>query len=131
PSDLLSAGGYRTQRYPLALVQTRERSAPDDVTRTDEEPGMARAVELPTQRQYRLTGNARLSARASATVVDALLGRGGPDAVAVSASSTLPGGLRAAPSNAVDGDRSTWWTSEFRIEDGEHLRIITPQAVPV
>jgi arabinofuranan 3-O-arabinosyltransferase len=128
PSDLLAAGGFRTLSYPLALVQTRLRSIATEVTRTDEEFSMARAVDLPTTRSYGLSGTARLSARAPSPVLDALLGRGGT-AVGepqVTATSTLPGGLRHLPSNVLDGDLGTWWTTTFAAPPGQGLRVESP-----
>ena len=63
--------------YPLALVQTRVRSIATEVTRTDEEFAIARVVDLPTARAYRLDGTAQLAARAPTPVLDRLLGRDG------------------------------------------------------
>lgn len=56
PSDLLDAAGFRSSRYPLALVQTRLRTG--DAT-ADEESSIRRIVDLPAARGYRLTGAAR------------------------------------------------------------------------
>lgn len=106
PDDLLDAGGFRTQRYPLALVQTRLRStAPGE---PDEEPTLARIVDLPTARAYRLTGVARLSDQAGARLVDGLTGRSGD--VAVTASSVGGGRLDRLPSNVLDDDPTTLWS---------------------
>ena len=131
PSDLLDAGGFRTLRYPLAIVQTRQRSVPTEVTRTDEEFSMTRALELPVTRDFGVRGTARLSARAPSTVLDALLGRGGLDTgtPVVTASATLPGGLADLPSNVLDGDPDTRWTGAFDAAQGSALRVDTP--VPV
>jgi arabinofuranan 3-O-arabinosyltransferase len=129
PSDLLDAGGFRTLSYPLALVQTRMRSIATEVTRTDEEFSMARAVDLPATRTYALDGSARLSARAPSTVLDALLGRGGIAAgqPQVTATTTLPGGLGHLPSNVLDGDPTTWWTTTFAAPPGQGVRIESPE----
>lgn len=61
PDDLLRAGGFRTSRYPLALVQTRERDPSPGTLRRDEESSLARLVDLPTARSYRLSGTVHLS----------------------------------------------------------------------
>lgn len=61
PTDLLEAAGFRSTRYPLALVQTRLRTGDDAV---DEERTLQRIVELPTTRTYRLSGVARPAAGA-------------------------------------------------------------------
>lgn len=131
PADLLEAGGFRTLRYPLAIVQTRQRTTATDATRADEEPSMVRALELPTARAYGLRGTARLSSRAPAPVLDALLGRGGLPAgqPSVTASTTLPGGLAHLPSNALDGDPLTRWTGALDAALGSMLRIEAPEPV--
>lgn len=128
PQDLLDAGGYRTIRYPLALVQTRQRSIATDVTREDEERAMTRAVDLPAARDYALAGTARLSPRASSAVLDQMLGRLGVRGgqASISASSFLPGSVAALPSMAFDGDPATRWTSAFATPDEEFLRVDTP-----
>lgn len=133
PSDLFEAGGFRTLRYPLAVVQTRQRSVDTDVTRADEEFSMARILVLPTARAYDVSGTVRLSTEADAGVLDALLGRPGPAGgqPSASASSFLEGGLRHLPSNALDGDRGTWWTPGFRDPRGQSIVIRSPAPVPV
>lgn len=131
PSDLLDVGGYRTIRYPLALVQTRQRSVTTDVTRMDEEFAMARIADLPTERSYGVSGTARLASRAPIGVLDSLLGRGGLEAgqPTADASSVLSGGLAHLPSNVLDGDRATWWTSSFERPTTEWLSVRTPAPI--
>ena len=126
PDDLLDAGGFRTLSYPLALVQTRLRSIPTEVTRTDEEFAMARALELPTTRRFALGGTARLSARAPSPVLDALLGRAGDGVPVATATTTLPGGLAHRASNVLDGDPATTWTSTYVPPPEQALRIEAP-----
>lgn len=123
PDDLLEAGGFRTLSYPLALVQTRLRSIATEVTRTDEEFAMARAVDLPTTRRYALRGTARLSARAPAPVLDALLGRAGEGVPIATGTTTLPGGLAHRASNVLDGDPATVWTTTYAPPPDQALRI--------
>lgn len=127
PQDLLDAGGFRTLRYPLALLQTRERVVSTEETRSDPERSLARVVDLPTARDYRLTGTARLSAEAAPLVIDRLTGRDSTDAIpVVTATSTLPGGLAHLPSNVLDSDPSTRWTSAFGAPGTEALTIRLP-----
>jgi len=57
PTDLLAAAGFRSSRYPLALVQTRLRATVPGAG--DEEPTLQRIVDLPTTRTFELTGSAR------------------------------------------------------------------------
>lgn len=74
PSDVLDSGGFRTLRYPMAVVQTRQRSA-TEASGQPEETAIARALQVPTQRDYRVGGRARVSSMASDatrnTVLDA------------------------------------------------------------
>jgi hypothetical protein len=72
PSDLLTSGGFRTLRYPLAIVQTRARATPIS-NDTSEEDTMARIVRLPTERSYDVWGTARLSDAAAADVREAVV----------------------------------------------------------
>lgn len=58
PSDLLDAAGFRSTRYPLALVMTRVRAGAGGTDRADEEVHIARAVTLPTERVFALSGTA-------------------------------------------------------------------------
>lgn len=109
PEDLLDAGGFRTLRFPLALVQTRQRTAAVGPEHADEELDLARVVDLPTARSYRLTGSARLSTTASPVLLDTITGRTGD--VAVTTSSSIAGGIAHAPSNVLDTDPDTRWTS--------------------
>lgn len=123
PQDLLDAGGFRTLRYPLALIHTRQRTVSTDVTRSDPERSLARVVDLPTARSYRLTGTVRLSAEADPTVLDLLTGRDASNGPAITARSTLPGGLGHLPSNVLDADPATRWTSAFGSPADERLTV--------
>jgi hypothetical protein len=70
-----------------------------------------------------LRGTARLSARASSTVVDAVLGRAGQGTPVVTATTTLPGGLAHQPANVLDGDPATMWTTTFAPPPDQALRV--------
>lgn len=131
PSDLLDAAGFRSSRYPLALVQTRVRLAATDAERLDEEAAIDRVVTLPTARPFTLDGTARLSPDAPALVLDRLLGREGLDAgqPAVLANGYLPGGFAHLPSNVADGDDETVWTTPFGIPERSRLQILAPEPV--
>ncbi len=127
PQDLLDAGGFRTLRYPLALVQTRERSASTDVSHDDEERSLARVVGLPTARSYRLTGTARLAAGAPTSILDDITGRATSGrALIVTATSTIDGGLDHLPSHALDDDPSTRWTSAFDRGQDQAITVESP-----
>jgi hypothetical protein len=128
PTDLLDAAGFRSSRYPLALVQTRLRTGDDTV---DEEQSIQRIAELPTARAYRVTGTARATGgvtpdgtcRADLVDVDdrpvtvRLLAEDGGSRFRIEgcddAGVVLPGGERrfsAAPSAAtgIDIDQLVW-----------------------
>ena len=128
PQDLLDAAGFRSTRYPLSLVQTRVRLAAADAERRDEERSIVRALELPATRRYEVRGTARLSTDAPVGVLDALLGRPGLDGgePSVTADGFLPGGFRHLPSNVLDGDPSTVWTTRFAIPEQAALQIRSP-----
>lgn len=129
PQDLLDAGGFRTLRFPLALVQTRERTADPGLTETDEELALARIVDLPTARSYRLTGTARLSTTAPAVLLDSITGRTGD--VSVTASSAIAGGIAHTPSNVLDRDDSTRWTSAVGQTTPHRLTLTSTTPRPV
>lgn len=61
PTDLLDAAGFRSTRYPLALVQTRLRA---ETGAEDPERSIMRIVDLPATRTYRLSGRARTATAA-------------------------------------------------------------------
>ncbi|WP_436795904.1 alpha-(1-_3)-arabinofuranosyltransferase domain-containing protein [Actinospongicola halichondriae] len=132
PQDLLDAGGFRTLRYPLALVQTRERSAATDLSRGDEETALSRVVDLPTARTYRLTGTARLSPMAPPVLLDDITGRTPTDTMPlVTATSTIAGGLDHLPSNVLDDDADTRWTSAFDVDSPHRITVTAPASRPV
>ncbi|HYI62631.1 MAG TPA: alpha-(1-_3)-arabinofuranosyltransferase family protein [Acidimicrobiales bacterium] len=121
PLDLLTALGDDALDHPLALVLTRLRSRSSAPLRTDEEPGMVRDLELPGARAFALAGTARLSAAATDSLIDLLLGRptvaeGG---VEPASSRRLPGDVSAQAAAAVDGDPGTHWSPGFLGQDGE------------
>ncbi len=131
PSDLLGAAGFRSTRYPLSVLQTRVRLAATDAQRPDEESTITRVLSLPTARTFSLDGTVRLSTEAPTELLDRILGRPGlaDGKPVVTADHTLPGGFRHLPSNALDGDPSTVWTSRFGLPDAPWLRVVSPDPV--
>src|SRR5687768_10029714 len=83
----------------------RHRADPAEPVRSDPEPAMARAFDLPADVELELRGTARLSPRARDDVLATLLGDDDPAA----SGESLPGDLRSTASAAVDGDPSTAW----------------------
>jgi arabinofuranan 3-O-arabinosyltransferase len=111
PTDLLGAAGADSVESPLAISLTRQRQDPTDVTRIDEERALRRLFTLPSGRQFALGGEARLSARAEALVLDELLGRPHDGSETWVRSSTRLTGSRHTASAAFDGDEATAWTT--------------------
>ncbi|WP_436795905.1 alpha-(1-_3)-arabinofuranosyltransferase domain-containing protein [Actinospongicola halichondriae] len=109
PHGVLDALGSRVASAPLAIVVTRHRSDPAEPVRSDPEPTMVRAFDLPDTVTFGLEGTARLSARAGDALVDRLLGDPDP----ATSSEFLPGDLRSRASAAVDGDPETAWQTPF------------------
>jgi hypothetical protein len=105
PTAVLDALGARAAEAPLSLVLSRHRSDPAEPVRSDPEPALARAFDLPAPLEVELRGTARLSARADDAVLASLLGDPDPPRT----SESLPGDLRSTASAAIDGDASTAW----------------------
>lgn len=111
PTDLLDAAGPASLDHPLAVLLTRIRQDPLDPTRSDEERELHRKFSLPTGRSFTLTGEARLSGRTDAEVIDSLVGRPHDgSATWVRSVSDLTGTVGTA-SSAFDGDPATAWTT--------------------
>ena len=110
PTDLLDAAGQSSLGHPLTLVLERHRVDPAESVRDDEELSIARTWTQPTARTFTFGGTARLSSRVDDATLDVLLGVIGPTATSTR---RLPGDVRARASSAIDGDRTTAWTSPF------------------
>jgi hypothetical protein len=133
PTDLLDAAGPDSVEHPLAVVLSRQRTAPTEITRTDEELAIVRAVNLPAARDFALSGAVRLSTRVGDDVVDRVLGL--PDA-------TVPGGVTTTSSSrlphlafrsraALDGDPTTSWSPAFGTQAGQWIDVATERPVTV
>lgn len=125
PVNLLVRAGEASLDRPLAFVLTRLRSAPTETTRNDEELAIARLLDVPVARSYRLAADVRLSPRASDDVLDALVGipaeaSGGITALS---SARLQGDRTARASAAIDGDTETAWSHEFGQQEGAWIDI--------
>jgi len=105
PTTVLDALGPRAATVPLAIVVARHRADPAEPVRSDPEPALARAFDLPAAVELELRGTARLSARAGDGAIAGLFG----DPDAPRSSESLPGDLRSTAGAAVDGDPSTAW----------------------
>jgi arabinofuranan 3-O-arabinosyltransferase len=127
PVDLLGTAGAASQDHRVTLLMTRQRSNPGEPVRFDEEPALARAFALPTDRSFTLAGAARLSAYAPDDVLDELLGAGG--GLVARSSGRLPGDLGARSAAAFDGDPSTHWSPGFLGQEGHWIEVTTPEPV--
>ncbi|MFN8017794.1 MAG: alpha-(1-_3)-arabinofuranosyltransferase family protein [Acidimicrobiales bacterium] len=123
PRDLLATTGKASQARPLAIVLTRQRVAGTVAVRSDPEPSMARTWSLPTDRDFTVVGQVRLSNSATDDLIDRTLGIPSAEDGGVTATSKrrLPGGLDNRASNAIDGDPSTWYSPGFLDQHGEYL----------
>jgi arabinofuranan 3-O-arabinosyltransferase len=121
PTDLLDALGERSDDLPLAIALTRLRARSTAALRADPETHMVRDLEVPTARSFALGGEVRLADTATDEVLDQLLGLPGIEdgGVETDASRHLPGDLSARPTNAVDGDPTTFWMPGFLGQDAE------------
>jgi arabinofuranan 3-O-arabinosyltransferase len=131
PTDLLEAAGSDSTDRPLAISVSRQRQDPTDVTRLDEEESLMRLFTLPSSRSFGLTGEARLSPRADAAVLDELLGRSHDESATwVRASDDLSGSV-ATPSAAFDGDDTTAWTTVRSTPAGSWVEVNLAEPVTV
>ncbi|MGH3745234.1 MAG: discoidin domain-containing protein [Mycobacteriales bacterium] len=125
PTDLFTAAGTNGAGQALTVMLTRDRVNPQTPYKTDPELSMAREFTLPTTRAFGLGGTARISAQASDSVLDQLLGRAG---VTATSSAALPGSLGARASSALDGSSSTAWTNAFGGNVGSWIQVHSPAA---
>jgi arabinofuranan 3-O-arabinosyltransferase len=123
PVDLLRRAGASSSSHPLAIVLTRLRSAPTDIERLDEEPALARTLELPARRAFRLSGTARLSPRAADQLLDDVLRGAGDTATVTATSSSRLAGTAARASAALDGDPTTAWVTAYGEQPGQWLEV--------
>ena len=108
------------------VVLSRQRSAPTEALRDDEEIAIARVFSLAREQQFTVSGTARLSPRVADDALDRLVGVGG--GYTVTSSARLPGhALRA--SAALDGDPATAWSTPFGPQEGQWIDVVAPAPV--
>jgi arabinofuranan 3-O-arabinosyltransferase len=114
PTDLLDAVGAASAGNALVYVFARERQI-EVPPRTSPERTIVRRFEVPTDRTFALTGDARIHAAADSDTIDALLAPdgGAPGSgvrvVDARASETLAGCVHCRARAAIDGDPGTAW----------------------
>ncbi|HEY3142511.1 MAG TPA: alpha-(1-_3)-arabinofuranosyltransferase family protein [Acidimicrobiales bacterium] len=131
PTDLLEAAGDESNNHPLAISLTRQRQDPTDPTRDDEERSLIRKFNLHSRRDFSLIGDARLSARVDAFLLDALLGRPHDGSVTwVRAGAQLTGSLQT-PAAAFDGDPNTAWTTIRSRPTNQWVEVNTTEPITI
>lgn len=122
PVDLVRAAGADAAERPLVYVMTRLRYEPGASGRDDEESQLARSFEVPTDRSFRLSGQARVDPNADDALLDEVLGST-TEGARFSASSHLRGDADARASRAFDGDRSSAWETRIGDQRGQWLQL--------
>jgi len=74
PVDVVDAAGDDLIDHRLSYVLQRQRTNPAEPVRVDEEPAMHRLLAVPGEREFELSGDARISAQAPDPLVDRILG---------------------------------------------------------
>ncbi|MFL6206212.1 MAG: alpha-(1-_3)-arabinofuranosyltransferase family protein [Acidimicrobiales bacterium] len=121
PVDLLDKVGDRVADHPVAIVLSRLRQDPATPIRDDEERSLARLFDLPAPLGFGVTGQARLSARASDDALTALVRP--PSDVHVTSTGRVAGSRAETGAAALDGDLSTAWMSPRGTPTGHGLRV--------
>jgi arabinofuranan 3-O-arabinosyltransferase len=99
---------------PLTYVLTRQRIEPSTPNRQAPEPAIDRLFDVPFDRSFVLTGQARLSATARDDVLTSvLIASEAPQRATATASVRLPGSAASRGDAAVDGDMTTAWQTPF------------------
>ena len=129
PVDVVDAAGDDLIDHRLSYVLQRQRTNPAEPVRVDEEPAMRRLLEVPGEREFELSGGARISAQAPDPLVDRILGipsaaRGG---LTASSSEHLAGSLASRASSALDDDPTTAWTTPFNDLRGQFVEVRLPE----
>ncbi|GIU87536.1 MAG: hypothetical protein KatS3mg009_2051 [Acidimicrobiia bacterium] len=132
PTQMLDALGARSLDHPLVVVASRERIVPVP-PRRDPERAILRAFELPTARDFALTGTARISSEADHEAIADALGLPGADegGVDTDASEFLAGCVACRADAAVDGDPATAWRTPFVRVRGQWVSYETAAPVTV
>ena len=110
PRDLLGALGTDAGAHPLIVLMARDavRGVPP---RTDPEPAIVRAFDLPASRSFALTGSASVNPAATDTAIAAALGV--PSTVTATASASLAACISCHAASAADGNPATAWNTPF------------------
>jgi arabinofuranan 3-O-arabinosyltransferase len=113
---------------PLAFVLSRLRADPSEPLRADPEDRLRRLLDLPGPVTVSLSGAARLRTSAADDLIDNLVAATGPTA---RSRQHLAGDLAARASAALDGDRTTAWTTPFVGLDNQWWEATSPTTLTV
>ena len=117
---------------PLTYLLTRQRIDPATPNRQAPEPSVDRLFDVPAERSFLVTGQARLSATADDTVLETVLADSQESQRATATASVrLPGSVASRGDAAVDGDSATAWQTPFDGSVGASLTISQPMPVEV
>ncbi len=129
PVDLLDVAGPDSADHRLTYLMTRLRGSQADYLRSDEEQSLVRQFDVPTEREFALSGTARLNGRASEATLSLILP---PSDLAnvfdVRSSSHLEGDLRSLATSAIDGLEATAWTPAYGPSVGEWVEYELPSS---
>ena len=135
PTDLLTAAGTASKANPLAISLTRQRQVGGDRADLDDEPTLDRTFTLPGSRAFALSGNARLSGRATAAAIDDLLGRPHDDDHAwARRNREKREPLVSSAPLVFDGDAATAWESleaSGGHAEGQWVEVTLPREVTI
>lgn len=123
PTRLLGVLGQQSASHPLTFLLDRQRSS-ERPPRDEEEQYMSRVIEIPTERDFTLSGKTRLSALARDEDIDLAVGDPVPNRLEgkvdptpgqwfARSSGRLPGALDFRARSAFDGDPNTAWAPGF------------------
>jgi arabinofuranan 3-O-arabinosyltransferase len=133
PNDLFTAAGTDGSKQALSVMLTRDRANPQEPFKSDTELSMARQFTLPTDRTFGIGGTARISATATDSALDSILGRDDSTdtagIVTATSSNSLPGSLDARATSALDDNPKTAWTNAFGGNIGSWIQM--QSATPV
>ena len=131
PTDLVHVAGKQAADRTLLYSMSRSRTIVVPPRTAQDEPALVREFDVPDTRTFGSGGTVRLATAAPGEVTDSVLGI--PDAsqggLTATSSSQLAGTVTQRASQALDGDPTTFWSSEFGPQEGQWLDVRT--AAPV
>ncbi|MCU1346595.1 MAG: coagulation factor 5/8 type domain protein, partial [Acidimicrobiia bacterium] len=128
PTDLLRIPSAAAATNQLTVELSRLRANPAEPFRSDPEPQLTRAFDLPAARTFAVNGQVRVDPRQPDAQLGSTLGDD-TDGLRVASSDRLSGSLDQGARSAIDGDPSTFWSPGFLDQAGRWLELTSPTAV--